>query len=542
MSKSRSGDDDFVATSGISRRTIVQGTAWAAPVVLMSAATPAFAASGEPAPPLQTIAFTKSIYTAVPTAAFLGAETPAVTVYNGGVPVSGAMVTFTIQPPATVPGTDPIQPADAATAAVITFAGGAVSATVVTNAPGLATAPTATATGTLGSLAIQATLVSIPDGTATATPATAVMRVTGLSDAWAWGYGGYGELGTGTTASSKVPVGVALPPVVKGIKGLFTSTNRNAFVLDTDDRLWGWGSDSAFRLFGLGNTATPTDVSARFPRPVVQVAGGWWCSYALLDDGTVYFWGVNSYQLYATGKSSGYTDAPVKVPGLAGVTKIVGRQYGGYFLLADGTVWTYGFNSGGALGNNDAGGTTVNALIKITFPTSSPVVDIAGRDYGGLAAHADGTVSSWGSNDNGSAGVGTSVSSVPAPVLINVGGKAAKVYAAFNNCAVLLDDGRLMMWGRGTYNNLGNGKTTDALSPIPVSLPGSVVSVAVGDCTTHAILANGELWSWGWNAEGEVGDGTTTQAKFPVKTIGLTGTVVQVAATEATTYVLMGTS
>jgi alpha-tubulin suppressor-like RCC1 family protein len=73
----------------------------------------------------------------------------------------------------------------------------------------------------------------------------------------------------------------------------------------------------------------------------------------------------------------------------------------------------------------------------------------------------------------------------------------------------ITNDGALWAWGDNANSKLGDGTTTDKLSPMALASPTSVAFVAAGDNHSVAITTDGHVWSWGVNTHGQLGDGTT---------------------------------
>ena len=106
----------------------------------------------------------------------------------------------------------------------------------------------------------------------------------------------------------------------------------------------------------------------------------------------------------------------------------------------------------------------------------------------------------------------------------------AQATGAYHSCAVT-SSGAVQCWGGNQYGQLGDGTTTQRLTPVTVSGLGSgVVAVAAGFYHTCALTTGGAVQCWGANFTGRLGDGTTTHRLTPVQVGGLTGGVVAIAA------------
>ena len=274
----------------------------------------------------------------------------------------------------------------------------------------------------------------------------------------AWGNNIYGQLGDGTTTSKSVPVAVSgLTNVVAAAGG-----NSHSLALLADGTVMAWGYNASGQL-GDGTTTdrlTPVPVSGiTSANPAVAVAAGGTSSYALLADGRVVAWGNNFYGQLGDG-TTGDRLTPVPVSGLTGgVVAIDGGYISGYALLSDGSVRAWGNNGYGQLGD----GTTTDRLTPVTpINLGAGIVQIAGGNRHAAALKADGTVLSWGNNQ---------------------------------------------------YGQLGNGTTTQSNTPTATSITlVTQIKSSIG-YITYACQRDGSLFAWGYNGDGEVGNGTiaTTQ-------------------------------
>ena len=142
---------------------------------------------------------------------------------------------------------------------------------------------------------------------------------------WAWGYGGNGLLGNGTTANSSVPVRVRGLAHVTAIAAGWAT----AFGLKADGTVWawGWGGYHTYTagmpgngLLGNGKIGGSSDVPVKVRRldHVTAIAVGAYNAYALKSNGTVWAWGANRVGELGNGKIGGYSDVPVEVHGLSG--------------------------------------------------------------------------------------------------------------------------------------------------------------------------------------------------------------------------------
>jgi alpha-tubulin suppressor-like RCC1 family protein len=244
-------------------------------------------------------------------------------------------------------------------------------------------------------------------------------------------------------------------------------------------------------------------------------------------------WGDNFYGELGTGDTRD-RELPTAVttsPVLAGQT-IIGVAAGAAHSLAlrsDGKVIAWGSNSSyGTLGD----GTTSSRLEPVLVNHSG---QLAGRtvvavDAGfcfSVALTSDGRVFSWGFNDEGQLGNGTtSIMANPLPIAVSASGllagrKVVAISAGYSHVLALCADGMLVAWGENTYHQLGNGTTTSSSVPVAVDTSGalagkSVVAIAAASYHNLALCADGTLVSWGSSDSGALGNGVTTQSGVPV--------------------------
>jgi len=136
------------------------------------------------------------------------------------------------------------------------------------------------------------------------------------------------------------------------------------------------------------------------------------------------------------------------------------------------------------------------------------------------AVLANGTVACWGYNTFGQLGNGTTTdASTPVPVS-GITSATAIAAGAYHTCA-LLANGTVACWGFNTYGQLGNGMATDSSTPVQVSGISTATAIAVGGFDTCALLADGTVACWGSNGNGQLGNGMATDASAPVPVSGI---------------------
>jgi alpha-tubulin suppressor-like RCC1 family protein len=240
------------------------------------------------------------------------------------------------------------------------------------------------------------------------------------------------------------------------------------------------------------NDSTPVQVhgynNSGFLTGVVAIAAGQQFSLALKKDGSVWAWGSN-----ATGQCGDYTsiqrNTPIQVhgPGNVGfLTGITALAAGGGHALAlknDSTVWSWGFNINGELGDNtqltDSVPEQVHGTGNVGFLTG--ITYIKAGDYFSGAIDKNTNVWTWGYNYYGQCGINdTTGEEVNTPVEVhgpgNVGFLSGIVSISLGDEHVLAlkNDGSLYTWGWNGNGQLGNDSTVDRWTPINIVSPCNV--------------------------------------------------------------------
>jgi len=180
-------------------------------------------------------------------------------------------------------------------------------------------------------------------------------------------------------------------------------------------------------------------------------------------------------------------------------------------------LWTWGLNYSGQLGDNT---TTQRNTPITTFAGGTNWKQVAGGNYHTTAIKTDGTLWTWGRNDYGQLGNNTTISR-STPVTTFTGGTNWKQVSCGNGytTAAIKTDGTLWTWGYNYDGQLGDNTTTQRNTPITTFAGGTNwKQVAGGYRHTAAIKTDGTLWTWGYNYDGQLGNNTTISRSTPVTT------------------------
>ena len=336
-----------------------------------------------------------------------------------------------------------------------------------------------------------------------------------------WGNNAYGQLGTGATDTHSTPVAVSgISQVVSAAAG-----NSHTCAATTAGALLCWGSNGVFQL-GNGEaigSPTPSRI-ASLSSGTTSITVGDVHACALTQAGDVFCWGSGDLGQLGNGTLSFSTSTPVRA-NVASVRAIAAGQDFVCAVTIAGSALCWGSNSDGELGD----GTTVGRSVPTpVIGLSSGVTAIGAGSVHACALTASGSVYCWGSNSFGQLGDGTlhdRHTSAPAFVssatAISLGG--------WHTC-VIVSSGDVFCWGYNGQGQLGDGTTTDRASPTKVvGLPSAALAVSASAYHTCALMASGDVYCWGFNGFGELGDGTTHDSARPVKVASLPSKISAIA-------------
>src|SRR6266478_1004430 len=293
-----------------------------------------------------------------------------------------------------------------------------------------------------------------------------------------------------------------------------------------------WGFNFYGQLGNGTNTTSNTAVQTSGLSGVTALAGGLYHSLALKSDGTVWAWGYNGYgELGNATFTSNNTPVQVLGPGgvgfLTGVTAIAVGGLHSLALKSDGTVWAWGLNFQGQLGNGTV--TNSNTPVQVLGPGGvgnlTGVTALAvggGQNQHSLALKSDGTVWAWGYNGQGQLGNATNTTSNTPVQVLGLSGVTAIAGGVFHSLA-LKSDGTIWAWGYNFYGQLGNGTNTDSNTPVQVLGLSGATAIAGGNYHSLALKSDGTVRAWGSNGAGALGDGANTNSNTPVQVLGTGG-------------------
>jgi alpha-tubulin suppressor-like RCC1 family protein len=261
--------------------------------------------------------------------------------------------------------------------------------------------------------------------------------------------------------------------------------------------------------------------------------------------GTVEAWGSNSDGQLGNGSTGGSSDTPGQVSSLTDVKDVAAGGRHSLALKNDGTVWAWGNNFFGQLGDGNSGidpdSDTGDAYVSDTpvqvkgekgvgFLTNVKAIAAGGGHS--LALKNGGTVRAWGKNFFGQLGNGNETDRKLPVTVTTPSGRPLRdvsaIAAGANHSLALKTNGRMRAWGFNGEGQLGTGNRNDRSVPATVrtssgSALSGVEAIAGGETHSLALKSSGTVQAWGNNSNGELGDGNApTDSTTPVPVSGLT--------------------
>ena len=349
------------------------------------------------------------------------------------------------------------------------------------------------------------------------------------SHLYSWGYNNFGQLGQNirTTVSSPIQV----PGNWTGSALVFDAYySQQGTVVKSDGTLWVMGDNSKGQLGQNSEVrySSPVQIPGTTWKVQQDHGSGGYAMSVVKTDGTLWSWGLNEYGHLGLNNRTDYS-SPVQVGSDTTWSKVASGYYAVHGIKTDGTLWFWGYGNQGQSG--------LNSQTQYSSPTQVPgttwsTISGSMANASTAALKTDGTLWMFGYNNHGGLGQNdrTNYSSprqVPGTSWFDVKTNGYTTVATKT-------DGTLWTWGLNGYGTLGVNDQAQRSSPVQV--PGSWEKARnKRDLTTYgangavvAIRTDGTLWSWGYNNNGQLGQNDTSHQSSP-KQIGTLTTFTDVS-------------
>ena len=284
--------------------------------------------------------------------------------------------------------------------------------------------------------------------------------------------------------------------------------------IKSDGSLWGWGSSDIGQLSNT-NLVNPTLFQIGTATDWLKVSTGPYNTFIIKNNGTLWAMGDGRYGLLGNGSTTTINPTLQQIGTATNWQKISASSDMTIGLKTDGTIWGWGQNDQYEMGNNTC---CTNQLTPIQIGTANHWVDIeTSRGASVFALKNDGTIWGWGLNLAGLLGNST-VMARSIPTQLNADTDWASIHVGAAHILALKTNGTLWAWGGGEYGQTGDNFPSSYYRDTPTQVGTSAWSkVFAGWKVSFGIKPDGTLWAWGLNDVGQLGIGNTTNQFTPVQ-------------------------
>ncbi|MDI6050789.1 kelch repeat-containing protein [Flavobacterium sp. XS2P24] len=228
-------------------------------------------------------------------------------------------------------------------------------------------------------------------------------------------------------------------------------------------------------------------------------------------DGTIWAWGYNINGQLGDGSNID-KNSPLKIGTDTNWKSILTGRFHSGAIKTDGTFWAWGQNGGGQLGD----GTNIDKNSPIQIGDATNWQSASAGEVHTVGIKTDGTLWAWGGNFDGQLGDGTNIGK-NIPVQISTATDWMSVVAGQFHTVAIKTDGTIWAWGKNSQGQLGDGTNINKNTPIQIGTANNWKVISTGYLHTVGIKTDGTLWTWGYNIYGQLGDGTNINKNTPIQ-------------------------
>ena len=345
---------------------------------------------------------------------------------------------------------------------------------------------------------------------------------------WTWGQGYYGELGTNVNATAAYYSSPVQIPGTNwdGDKGseMGTCENTSTFA-KTDGTLWSWGYNGSGSM-GINLSGTPAKYSSPVQIPGTTwtgagIGGGGGQNFNIKTDGTLWSWGQNFMGQLGQNNRTLYS-SPVQVGSNTNWRTIQGASNFVIGTKTDGTAWWWGHTEKGSSGDSSPHDSRRSSPTQIPGDWSNHKGFATANIGNAGAIKSDGTLWMMGDNEYGELGqnqAAAQLAAVSSPVQIP--GTTWKDLTMTWDAAIaaIKTDNTLWVWGRTYEGSLGLNAPASEYKSSPTQVPGTTWNkiCTIANRNLAAIKTDGTAWAWGNNTMGQLGQNNRIMYSSPVQ-------------------------
>ncbi len=279
-----------------------------------------------------------------------------------------------------------------------------------------------------------------------------------------------------------------------------------------DGTLWGWGL-GAWGALLTTNNVEPNPVQLGTNTDWSKISIGTKNTFVIKNDGTLWGCGSNEFGSLGNNSSNQLFTSFQQITTTNNWVKVSASNQYTMALKSDGTVWAWGRNDNYQLGNAPA---NLSQLSPLQVGTDTDWVEIAsGTNSTSFAIKTNGTIWGWGSNPSSIIVLGSGTANVATPTQVGTATDWLTMSVGGQHILAQKTDSTLWSWGGGTGLGVG-GTPTVTNTPQQISTD-KWVSFSASSSGSFGVKEDGTLWAWGYNGNGRLGDGTTSDRLTPIQ-------------------------